>query len=295
MPELPEVERVRASLEPLVGRTVVRARLRRRDVLVVPGDPPGGFSRTRETVRPKRYTAGMLLADARIEAVLRHGKQLAIAARRGAETPILAGHLGMTGRFLLIEPGRRVAAGPHVHAEWSLDDGTRLRFEDPRRFGGLWALPSRDALRERWSVLGVDPLAVDDAALARALERGLSVSRRAIKAALLDQRVVAGVGNIYADESLWAACIAPDRLGADLAPSEHRKLAEAIRAILSRSLEAGGSTLRDYRDASGEVGSFQAQHAVYGRGGFPCPRCGATLVSGVLGQRSTVSCPQCQI
>ncbi|MEM7629283.1 MAG: bifunctional DNA-formamidopyrimidine glycosylase/DNA-(apurinic or apyrimidinic site) lyase [Planctomycetota bacterium] len=294
MPELPEVEAVRASLEPLIGRRVVRATLRRRDVLVAPGDPQGGFSRATGAHRPKRYTSGMLLAGARISGVLRHGKQLAIAGELDRATPVLAAHLGMTGRFERIGPGLRARATPHAHAQWWLDDGSRLRFVDPRRFGGLWALPGRADLDARWSALGPDPLDAGEAALARDLVRAFAGSGRRVKAALLDQRVVAGVGNIYADESLWGARIAPGRVARSLTSTEASALAEAIVGVLRRAVEAGGSTLRDYADANGEAGGFQHQHAVYGRGGQPCRRCGTRLDRCTLAQRTTVSCPQCQ-
>ncbi|MEL6329049.1 MAG: DNA-formamidopyrimidine glycosylase family protein [Planctomycetota bacterium] len=291
MPELPEVETVRRSLEPhLVGRTIVRAVLHRRDVLVVPGDPIGGFGRQRPDSRatrpPKQARRAHLLESARIEALGRHGKELAILASDGR---VLLAQLGMTGRFVANRPGRRARIPDHTHATWTTDDGTRIRFVDPRRFGGLWAI-HRDELEARWARLGPDALTIDPADLHDRLKR----SRRSLKAALLDQRVLAGVGNIYADESCFLAHLDPHRPTNLLRPSETRALAEAVRRVLASSLERGGSTLRDHADAAGVAGSYQADHAVYGRGGQPCLECGSPLDTGRLAQRATVWCRTCQ-
>jgi formamidopyrimidine-DNA glycosylase len=295
MPELPEVEHTRRTLEPhLVGRTVVAARLLRRDIAVAPGDPPGGFSRsrTRRHDAPRRLTRADLLAGERIARLDRRGKQLAIVADSGRALLV---HLGMTGHLAWRPPGDRAPAPPHVHATWTLADARgrdagRLIFRDPRRFGGLWILRSPEDLAARWAALGPDALTITPHDLAARL----AATRRPIKAALLDQSTIAGVGNIYADESLFLARIHPatpaDRLTADQVAA----LAAAIRQVLHESLDAGGSTLRDYLDATGRAGAYQDAHRVYGRAGLPCPACGTTLLALRLGQRTTVACPSCQ-
>ncbi len=291
MPELPEVECLRRSLEPhLIGRTVSRAILRRQDICEV-------FTESR---RARHATPADLLQGLTISHLHRRGKQLAILSHQG---PLLVVHLGMTGQ-LLFSPsppgggpgwGRRNRASPkqtHVHATWTLSNSAgQLLFRDPRRFGGLWTFPSLDALTTtRWSTLGPDALTVTAPQLADALKG----SRRATKAALLDQAVLAGVGNIYADESLFIAGINPRRLASALKPPQIDALASAIREVLARSISTGGSTLRDYRDANGQAGSSQLTHAVYGRSAQACLRCSTRLRHAQVAQRTTVWCPNCQ-
>ena len=302
MPELPEVERVRQSVEARVlGHTVARVQLGRRDVLVMPGDPAGGWSRSGSEARPRRYTQADLLAGSRIVSVRRHGKQLALVGDAGR---VVLVHLGMTGQLRALAPGAR---GPtdHVHVVWTLQDERgatgRLIFRDPRRFGGVWSLASPEALSERWAALGPDALGITANDLRRALnpasdQRALTARPKttSIKAALLDQATLAGVGNIYADEACFRAGISParpvDRLGA----SEIEGLAEAIRSVLQQALAAGGSTLRDYVDAEGNAGGAQRLHAVYGRSGQACVTCSEALSSARIAQRMTVWCPRCQ-
>ncbi len=281
MPELPEVERVRRTLEPaLLGRTVTRVSVRRVSVIDGPHDDHA------------------LLVGARLAGVLRRGKQLAFTTTNPQghrhQHPIVSGgtvvgHLGMTGQFLVGDPAP-LDTLDHVHVVWTLDSGAALAFRDPRRFGGLWPLPSLDALEARWAALGPDALAVTPAQLAQ----GLRDSQRACKAALLDQRVLAGVGNIYADEALFQARIAPKRRASRLGPPEIDRLAAAIRTVLQDSIDAGGSTLRDFVDAQGQPGGYRDRHLVYGRGGLPCLTCAAPLRRGVVAQRTTVWCPRCQ-
>lgn len=286
MPELPEVEHLRQTLRPLlIGRQVARATLHRRDVAVGPHDPPGGFARQRTRVRPSRLGREQLLEGERLSCVDRRGKFLAIVAQSGRALGV---HLGMSGQVLWAARGRRLPTD-HVHATWRLDDGSRLVFRDPRRFGGLWLADSRDRLAP-WGTLGPDALDIDPEVLVGLLER----VRRPIKAALLDQRLLAGVGNIYADESLHRAGIHPRTLACDLTPSEARLLGRSICAVLGAAVSAGGSTLRDYRSASGEPGGFQLDHRVYGRGGQPCLACGRVLEQALVAQRTTVWCTGCQ-
>lgn len=293
MPELPEVERVRLTLLPrMVGATVERVALARgrRDIVTGPA-------------RPADLLQGCLIAELR-----RKGKQLAIIARPGdakaQASRVLIVHLGMSGQLLHLAPGASPDEPTHVHATWHLADratsthergprrasGPRLLFRDPRRFGGLWTLPTLSSLELHWRSLGPDALN-DDIAPALA---GVARSTRAIKAALLDQAVLAGVGNIYADESLHLAGVSPTRPCRTLREHEIAAIARAVPAILRRALDAGGSTLRDYRDASGAAGTAQTLHAVYGRGGQPCASCGTTLRTTQVAQRTTVWCPRCQ-
>lgn len=295
MPELPEVERVRSELEQsIVGAAFASVTVHRRDTVVIPGDPSGGFARNKRADRPgptpKRLKPAQLLTGGRCRAVLRHGKQLAMVTDDDRAVLI---HLGMTGALLRVIPGARLSQSDHVHVTWRLDaageSAGRLVFRDPRRFGGLWGGLSVADVRARWSQLGPDAL---DA------RRGVFESltgRRAIKAALLDQRTLAGVGNIYADEALFRARVRPNRSADSLTPGECDRLAEHVRAVLTEAIEAGGSTLRDYRGSTGSEGAAQRDHRVYGRAGQPCVRCGQFLEVSQVAQRTTVHCPACQM
>lgn len=273
MPELPEVETIRRGLESrLLGRRIVSATLHRADVCTV---APG--------VRRGRAA---LLQDGVVHRLDRRGKQLAMVAADGR---VLVVHLGMSGQLRVVGAGD-AAPRDHVHARWRFDDGCMLVFRDPRRFGGLWALGSTAQLEARWAGLGPDAAGIGGNELAARM----GSLRRAIKAALLDQRVLAGVGNIYADEALYRARIRPDRLCATIGPGECERLARVIRETLAAAIRAGGSTLRDYTAANGEAGQAQQRHQVYARGGEACRRCGGVLAVSRLAQRATVWCPGCQ-
>ena len=286
MPELPEVERVRRTIAPrVIGRTIESVSVHRREVVATERDPTGGFSRSRGNVRPSRLNPRELLQGAPITSIERLGKQLALV---GAEERVVCVHLGMTGHLEWVE---RPSSRDHVHVAWQLDDGSSVEFRDPRRFGGLWTLRDRDALYERrWDVLGPDALQADGGRLFQ-LTRG---TPRSLKSVLLDQRVLAGVGNIYADEALFRAGLRPGRCAGRVSLASWERLAQAIRSVLSESIEAGGSTIRDYADGEGNAGGYQSRHAVYGRSGEPCVQCGTTLRSRVIAQRTTVYCPTCQ-
>lgn len=269
VPELPEVESTRRSLLPIVGGRAVGVDLRRRDIVEGPRDPAS------------------LLVGSRVVALHRHGKQLAIEG----EHAVVLVHLGMTGR-LEFSPkltGSTPVIALHTHVRWTLDSGV-LTFRDPRRFGGLWTLPSMNEVRARWAMLGPDALAVTGDELTSAMR----TTRRTIKSALLDQALVAGVGNIYADEALFRASIRPTRSAQRIPAACIETLATVIHDVLNESIGSGGSTLRDYRDASGRVGQFQSRHRVYGRGGEPCLTCGTRLTQCVVAQRTTVYCRRCQ-
>ncbi len=272
MPELPEVEHLRRTLaRVLPGRRVRGTALLRPDVC----EPAGATARD------------LLLAGVFLEPV-RRGKHLALVVEDGRALRV---HLGMTGQLVVLLPGRHADKQDHIHATWTLDDGSRLFFRDPRRFGGLAPYPSLEELRRAaWATLGPDAASITPAQLA---ER-LAATTRAIKAALLDQGVLAGVGNIYADESLFRAGIHPRRRADRLRPAEVEALSAAIRATLRLAIAGGGSTLRDYVDADGRPGRHQFAHLVYGRAGEPCHRCGRPLRACRLAQRATVYCGACQ-
>lgn len=279
MPELPEVQSVRQSLaDRVLGRTVRTVELRR--ATVVEGDAS--------------LTA--LLAGCTILAVERLGKQLAIVGRGPsvAEDPrCVCVHLGMTGSLCVREPKDILppALAKHIHIIWLLDDGRRIEFRDPRRFGGAWTFPNLAALREaRWRHLGEDALTITPAELYRRLHP----AHRPIKAALLDQGVVAGLGNIYVDELLFRCGIHPRRRSSRLERPQIERMVRQMRRLLERAIEAGGSTLRDYVSANGQRGRFQTLHRVYGRTGQECLTCGTILRGIQVAGRTTVFCPTCQ-
>lgn len=271
MPELPEVETVRRTLTPrLIGRRVVRTRVFRAEVV-----RGGGGS-------------AALGRGERVDTVLRRGKQLAIVFESGA---LVLVHLGMSGQLFVLAAGARPPRTDHLHVRWTLDDGSAVCFRDPRRFGGVWAYPSIDRLiAERWDALGPDAIRIT----ARHLRECAGASRRAIKACLLDQGLLAGVGNIYADEALFLARLHPEQPANTLEPERWRGVASAVRRVLREGIEAGGSSLRDYVDADLGRGSHQTRHRVYGRAGAPCTRCGSVLRAIQVAQRTSTFCPTCQ-
>jgi formamidopyrimidine-DNA glycosylase len=302
MPELPEVEQVRASIARcVVGLRVASVTVHRRDVVVGPDDPQGGWSRAGggASKRSKpRIPKRLLLEGSEIHDVRRHGKQLGILSERAA----VGVHLGMTGQLLFCPAGQRLVKPDHVHLVWRLTDQSgdaagRMVFRDPRRFGGVWAHADRRCLlEERWAALGPDALAIEAGELGERLrpKRVRAERARSVKAALLDQNTLAGVGNIYADEALFRAGVLPMRGVDSLTGQEIERLAEAIREVLTEAVAAGGSTLRDYVDGQGAAGWFQVQHRVYGRAGQLCVRCGKPILSGTIAQRTTVWCGCCQ-
>jgi formamidopyrimidine-DNA glycosylase len=177
----------------------------------------------------------------------------------------------------------------HTHAVFALDDGRELRYTDARRFGRM-AFFFEAALRKALAPLGADPLEITEEAFAAALR-----PRRArIKALLLDQRFLRGIGNIYADESLWRARIHPARLGSRLSRSEIARLYRAIRRVLKHAIELGGSSISDFFDTEGEPGEFQLHHRAYGREGKGCFRCGSRIRRMIVAGRSSYFCPRCQ-
>lgn len=300
MPELPEVECVRRSLERVALRArVVDVDVRRGDIIARANvDLPAGRARTRRKPGAAvRIPKAELLVGSVITRVLRRGKQLAVVGMHDGRERVVMAHLGMTGHFLHARRDTHLSHADHVHVVWhiarpaSAERWTHtLAFRDPRRFGGLTTFASVAALEEHWSHIGPDALTVKAADLAGAALG----ARRAIKAVLLDQRAVAGVGNIYADEALFDSGIDPHTHAADLTAAHIGRLAASIRRVLADAVGAGGSTIRDYADADGAEGSAQNHHRVYGRAGEACVRCGRPLASGRVSQRTTVWCPHCQ-
>lgn len=270
MPELPEVETIRRGLAPLVtGRRITRVVVRHRGLR---------WPVARDL---ERQLEGRAIAH-----VDRRGKYLLLRCDGGT----LIVHLGMSGSLRTVPSA--TPPDKHDHFDLALDDGRLLRFNDPRRFGSVhWV--ERDPLdHPLLAALGPEPLAPGfDGDRLYAETRG---RRAAIKQVLMDSHVLAGIGNIYAAEALYRAGIHPARSASRVSRARYRLLADAIRETLERALAAGGSTLRDYVDATGAPGCFQQQYGVYGRAGEPCRRCGATIRLMRQGQRSTFYCPHCQ-
>ncbi len=272
MPELPEVEIVRRSLEPhLVGSRVESVETR--------------AVKLREGIRPADWRRRIV--GSRFEALDRRGKYLIAKGERA----VALFHLGMSGRLVLRRPEE--PREPHTHLVLRLDHGLEMRFIDPRRFGVAAVLDARrlDA-HPGLAGLGPDPLEGDVEGALLAVRR----SRSPIRSVLLDQRVLAGVGNIYANEALARAGISPLRRACAIAPRRMTLLAEAIRTVLSDALEAGGTTLRDggFVNAEGDGGYFAVSLSVYGREGEACGRCGRPIVRKVITGRSAFYCPGCQ-
>ena len=262
MPELPEVETVTRSLAPLVGRRIVSAEFRNLRIL------RGG--------NPDRLSAR--LAGHRIGAIKRYGKFIVMALKDGG---YLLVHLGMTGRLLLGGP-----AGKHTHAIFTFDRGVLL-FDDSRQFG---CIQFSEEFPQRVARLGPEPLEVEFDVFAAALKR----HKTRIKALLLNQTFLRGIGNIYADEALFRAGIHPLALAYRLRADRPRRLYTAIVEVLNEAIDAGGSSISDYVDAEGRKGFFQFSHRVYQRTGEPCVTCGTPIRRVLVAQRSSHFCPSCQ-
>jgi formamidopyrimidine-DNA glycosylase len=275
MPELPEVETIRRQLQGHAAGRVIAGASVIDPLLVDPEDPRAFEDRLRgRRVREFRRTGKYLIAE------LDRGEALAL-------------HLRMTGQ-LLWSAGGPDADLPYARAVLRMDDGSAITFTDPRRFGRAWFLPPGRAARERaWAGrTGVD--AMSPRFTARALEDSLRGRTAAVKGLILDQRIVAGVGNIYADEALFRARVHPRRPGGDLTVTEVRRLHRAIRDRLRMGIAVGGASFDRYRDAHGGRGGMQDLFLVHRRRGEPCPRCRTTIEKGVVAQRGTYWCPRCQ-
>ena len=270
MPELPEVETTRRGLAPHVeGRRVTTVTLRRPDLRW-----PIPEEITRE------------LPGRQLTAVRRRAKYLLLDSSAG-DSALL--HLGMSGMLRVLPP--ETPLGAHDHVDIGLDSGRVLRFTDPRRFGCLLWQPA-GTVHPLLQGLGPEPLSdTFDGDWLFARSRGRSAP---VKTFLMDQKIVVGVGNIYAAESLFRAGISPLRAAGKVSRTRYIALADAVRDILGHAITRGGTTLRDFLNPDGAPGYFEQELSVYGRGGLPCPACGGALREASIGQRTSAWCPRCQ-
>lgn len=274
MPELPEVETTARGLrERILGRRIVTV---------------GSLDWPRMAPNATLETLAKTAVGRTIESIARRGKYVIVGLSGEA---FLVLHRKMSGNLVLRTTDLPIVA--HTHLTVTFDDGWRLDFVDPRKFGRIYLFLGRDALDafldER---LGPEPLEIERRELDVLLER----RRGRLKALLLDQTFLAGIGNLYADEILWEARLHPERSVESLSARERGRLHEAIQHVLSTAIERRGTSLSDYVDAEGEPGTNQNFLQVYGRAGLPCPRgeCGQTIVRTVAAQRGTWVCPTCQ-
>ncbi len=274
MPELPEVETYVRELEPLLGgRRVLAAEVR--------------WQRTIAGPSPEEFVAR--IAGQRFVSFGRRAKYMLLGLDEG-DTLIV--HLRMTGHMYVKDAAE--APDAHTHVLFDLDDGRRVHYQDPRKFGRMWLTSQPEMILRK---LGPEPLS--DAFSGDQLAGKLAGRKAAIKALLLDQALTAGVGNIYADEALFRAGLHPLRPGGSLTPGEVERLRQAVAAVLTDGIAAagsslGGSSLQNYSRPGGQTGNFQEEHRVFRRTGQPCLTCGAPIERIVVGQRSTHFCPNCQ-
>jgi len=292
MPELPEVETVRRGLQPVMeGARIVHAEARRKN-LRFPFQKDFSARLNGQTVTGLGRRAKYLLADL-------------------ASGDVLLMHLGMSGSFRIRKQGEEDTPGQfhhprdkdaaHDHVVFHMSSGADVVFNDPRRFGYMKII-ARNAMDEEPLLQGLGPEPLGNEFDARMLAQSCAGKKTSLKAALLDQRVVAGLGNIYVCEALFRSHLSPRRLAATLAtkkaePTDHaRRLVDAIHAVLNEAIKAGGSSLRDHRQASGELGYFQHSFQVYDRQGEPCrtKACGGIVRRFTQNGRSTFWCPKCQ-
>lgn len=268
MPELPEVETVARGLQRAVAGDTIES-------VWIGSKPEPLKSPARDIVRT--------LEGSRIVQVRRVGKHIVVDLERDGKQSQWIIHLGMTGSVVVVTP--EIETAKHTHAIATLGSGRELRFVDPRRFGRLEVRK-----KEKFEAPGQEPLDIGFEMFAR-LFRGRNTP---IKSALLNQKLLAGVGNIYADESLFRAGIRPRRRAGRVTRAELQRLYESLQRVLNEAIAAGGSSINDYVNAEGEAGLFQVQHRVYGRGGEPCVKCGAPIKRIVIAGRSSHFCPKCQ-
>ncbi len=270
MPELPEVETIVRALDASIsGLTVSSVVVHRKDVI---HGHPAPLSRC--------------LRRQSITRVYRRAKRILIAFDPPIELII---HLGMTGRLDIVSPNTSIEKHTHLRIVFA-DDNIELRFRDPRRFGGVWLLPANGQYNgPRLGPLGPEPLPLKPADFYDLLQRN-----RQIKALLLDQSAIAGIGNIYCDEALHATGIHPATISNTLDKKLAGKLLRNIKRILNKAIEFRGSTLSDYRRPDGSSGQYQQQHKVYNREDKPCRICGATIQRWQVAGRSSYLCPACQ-
>src|ERR1700687_834808 len=281
MPELPEVETVARGLrQGILGRRILSVTLGKTDFI----DDPAALEQHlpgRQIEAVERYGKFMLL---RLSAV---NGETSFATNGDAVPAALLVHLGMTGQIAPSPAGQPLEK--HTHVCLLLDDGRELRYTDARRFGRI-AYLTKELIDEELSGFGADPLEVSKEEFANRI-----CGRRArIKALLLDQSVLRGVGNIYADESLWKAKIHPARLGAKLSRNQAEILRRVLQDILQKAIVLRGSSISDFLDAEGEPGEYQRHHRAYGREGKNCHRCKTAVRRAIVAGRSSYFCPSCQ-
>jgi formamidopyrimidine-DNA glycosylase len=273
VPELPEVETIVADLRPhLVGRTIERAELVFPTIVRHP--------------EPEQFVDAIV--GMRIESVGRRGKYIFLHLSHDL---LLVVHLGMTGQLRLVDEATPFEK--HTHAILFLDDGRQLRYRDPRRFGRL-LLGTENALLDARAMPRLGPEPIDPDFAPDELYRRLRKRSAPLKAVLLDQRAIAGVGNIYADESLHRARLRPDRIAGSVSKKSAARLHESLRESLRTAIANRGSSVDTYRDAWGELGGQQEKLLVYGRAGEPCFTCGRPLRAVRIAGRTTVFCTRCQ-
>jgi formamidopyrimidine-DNA glycosylase len=273
MPELPEVETVARGLRAVLpGRRILGVRLGKTDFV----DDPAALEEQ--------------LPGTTVSGIRRFGKFLVVDLQRDihkAEELSLLIHLGMTGQIIVCPPEAPIPA--HTHVFIALDDGRELRYTDVRRFGRM-AMLSNGAHERVLGGLGAEPLEVSEADFCQRIQ-----SRSAhIKALLLNQSVLRGIGNIYADESLWRAKIHPKKLGSKLSDDEIRRLHRAVQSVLTEAIRMRGSSISDYVDSAGEKGEYQSRHRVYQRHSKKCFRCRTPIRRMIVAGRSSHFCPRCQ-
>jgi formamidopyrimidine-DNA glycosylase len=273
MPELPEVETIANGLNARVAGDTIES--------VWLGKKP-------EPLKSPAKEIARTLDGAHIKKVHRIGKHIVFDLKHGKDSAQWIVHLGMSGRMLIAEPDSEIAK--HTHAIAKLASGKELRFVDPRRFGRLSVVIARDQQPSGFTGPGSEPLTISLEDFSKLFHK----RNTPIKAALLNQKLLHGVGNIYADESLFRAGIRPRRKAGSLTRLELAKLHSAVQTVLKEAIALGGSSVSDYVDASGEEGFFQLQHRVYGRTNAYCYVCRTPIKRIIVGGRGTHYCPKCQ-
>lgn len=267
MPELPEVETIRRSLQTIIGAKIREIKINREDI-----------------VRLSNFSPETLYGQS-LKEIVRRGKFLVL--KSGKECNLIV-HMGMSGRFYMVDEEAPLP-DKHIHVIIYLDNGNKLVYQDARRFGGIWFVKD---LGEFFARMGTEPLSdqFNEVVLGRMVQN----RKTAIKNVLLNQNLVCGIGNIYADEALFAAGIRPDRPANSLSGLEIKRLCRAIKEVLQTSIEQRGTTFRDYRDGFNRSGNFQNYLKVYGKVGEKCPVCGQLLKRDRIGGRSSHYCEKCQ-
>lgn len=267
MPELPEIETIRQGMQVNIGSKIINLTVNRAEV-----------------IRLKDYEPAKL-----------YNKTIAQVSRRGKffvfeleENYNMVFHLGMSGRFFMVKPDY-IINEPHVHVIVELDNENRLVYQDARRFGGVWLVKDINSF---FAKMGVEPLSEEFNA--KYLYEITRKRKIAIKTLLLNQHLIAGIGNIYADESLFTAGIRPDRSAGTLTMEEADKLCRAVKEVLATSIKERGTTFRDFRDSYNMTGNFQNFLKVYGKTNEKCPNCGQILTREKIGGRSSHYCTSCQ-